>query len=67
MEQHELVKVGLIDARVCSAGTYDEALEWIRTTNPAGTENNWGKNAEGAFAPVACADDKTRTHFMFIC
>lgn len=67
MPLHILTKNGIIDAQVCSAGTNDEALEWIRTTNPAGTTNNWQKNNDGPYAPVPCADDKSRTHYMFIC
>jgi hypothetical protein len=67
MKKHILTKNGIINAQVCSAGTYDEALEFIRGTNPAGTQNNWQKNEEGNFAPVKCADDKERTHYMFIC
>lgn len=67
MEKHILTKNGLMDAQVCSAGTYDEALEWLKTTNPAGTHLNWSKNGEGAFAPIACADHPDRTHYMFIC
>lgn len=67
MEPHLLTKNGVVDAQVCSSGTYDEALEWIRRTNPAGTQNNWSKNESGAFAPVTCADDPRRTHYMFIC
>lgn len=67
MDKHILTKNGLIDAQVCSEGTYDEALEWIQKNNPAGTSNNWSKNEEGAFAPVECADHPERTHYMFIC
>lgn len=67
METHILTKNGLLDAQVCSAGTYDEALAFIQGTNPAGTQNNWQKNEGGNFAPVKCADNPERTHYMFIC
>lgn len=67
LEEHVLTKNGVLDAQVCSTGTYDEALVWIRYYNPAGTANNWGKNEDGPFAPVKCARDSTRTHYMFIC
>lgn len=67
MEKHILTKNGLMDAQVCSEGTYDEALEWIQSTNPAGTSNNWGKNGGGNFAPIKCADHPERTHYMFSC
>lgn len=67
MKKHILTKNGILDAQVCSEGTYDEALEFIRSENPAGTSNNWQKNAEGNFAPIPCADHPERTHYMFIC
>lgn len=67
MEKHILTHNGIMDAQVCSAGTYDEALEFIQGTNPAGTANNWGKNEEGPYAPVPCADHPERTHYMFQC
>ena len=67
MKKHILTKNGLLDAQVCSEGTYDEALEWINSTNPSGTNNGWVKNGEGKFAPVKCADNPERTHYMFIC
>ena len=67
MEKHILTKFGIIDAQVCSEETYDEALDFIRTQYAAGTENNWQKNEEGPFAPVKCADNPSRTHYMFIC
>ena len=65
LERHILTKSGIMDAQVCSEGTYDEALAFIRTTNPAGTTNNWSKNEGGAFAPIPCADNPKRTHYMF--
>lgn len=67
MDKHILTKNGLLDAQVCSEGTYDEALEFIRNDNPAGTKNNWSKNLEGPFAPVKCESYPERTHYMFIC
>jgi len=67
MEKYILTKNGIMDAQVCAEATYDEALEWLRATNPAGTENNWLKNGNGAFAPIACADHPERTHYMFNC
>lgn len=67
MEQHILTKNGIFDAQVCSTGTYDEALDWILKTNPAGTQNNWHKNEEGPFAPVRCQQHPERWHFMFVC
>lgn len=67
MDRHVVTHMGLLDAQVCSEGTYDEALEFIRTQHMAGTSNNWSKNAEGKFAPVQCAEHPFRTHYMFLC
>jgi hypothetical protein len=67
MEKHIITKSGILDAQVCSSGTYDEALDFIQRTNPAGTQNNWMKNEEGDFAPITCADNPERTHYMFTC
>ena len=67
MKRHVLTKMKLVDAQVCSEGDYDEALDFIRQEHPAGTENNWQKNAEGSYAPVRCAEYPERTHYMFVC
>lgn len=67
METFILTKNGLLDAQVCTEKSYDEALAWIQSTNPAGTSNNWQKNSEGAFAPIKCESHSERTHYMFIC
>lgn len=67
MDKHVLIANGVFDARVCSEGNYDEALEFIQNTNPAGTSLNWQKHDEGAFAPAKCAEDPKRTHYMFQC
>ena len=66
-EKHELIGNRIFQARVCSEGTWDEALEWIRQTNPAGTQNNWQKHKGDAFIPVKCSDNPDRWHFMFEC
>jgi hypothetical protein len=67
MEKHVLTHNGLFQAQVCSAGTWDEAEQWIRTTNPAGTTNNWSKYEGETFKPVPCSDNPNRTHYMFEC
>lgn len=67
MEKFILTKNGIVDAQVCAEASYEEALQWIRTENPAGTTGNWHKNEGGNFAPVACASHPERTHYMFIC
>lgn len=56
------------NARVCSSGTWDDALEWVRLHHPAGTSNNWQKKTEPESAmPVICANDPKKKHYMFIC
>jgi hypothetical protein len=66
-EAHILTKNGIFQAQVCSTATWDEALEWLRATNPAGTSGNWQKHDGAAFAPIACAQHPERTHYMFSC
>ncbi len=53
--------------RVCSDGTEQETLDWLRTTSPAGTSNNWQICNEANKRPVPCADNPNRTHYMFTC
>lgn len=65
--KHVLLRNGILNAQVCSCGTWDEALEWIRVDNPAGTSGNWFKDERPEVAPVKCADDPSRTHYMFVC
>jgi hypothetical protein len=67
MDKHIIIAQKLLDARVCSDGTWDEALGWLQRTNPAGTQNNWQKNAAPNFEPLHCADHPERTHYMFTC
>jgi|HubBroStandDraft_6_1064221.scaffolds.fasta_scaffold529609_3 hypothetical protein len=67
-KHHELIYTDILNARICSEGTWDEALEWLRLTNPAGTSNNWKKKDDLPQAlPVACANNSGRTHYMFVC
>lgn len=67
-DEHELIHMDILNARVCSSGTWDEALDWLRATHPAGTSNNWSKKnwLEDA-KPLACASGNGRTHYMFSC
>ena len=67
MEKHLLTKTTLLNAQVCSEGTWDEALAWIQRTNPAGTSNNWQKDGRPEVKPVQCADYPERTHYIFKC
>jgi len=68
MADFDLLRVGILNSQVCSDGTWDEALEWIRRTNPAGTQNNWSKDERPEVAPVPCASNPhTRKHYVFKC
>ena len=64
---HELTRMNILQAQVCSDGTWDEALEWLRKTNPAGTENNWQKDERACVAPVVCGSNPNRKHYVFDC
>ncbi len=66
-QEHELLRWSLLQARVCSSRSWDEALEWLRRTNPAGTEHNWQKDERPEVAPVPCANGGGRTHYVFEC
>ncbi len=65
--QNTLTRMNLLQAQVCSSGSWDDALDWLRATNPAGTQNNWQKDERPEVAPVACADDAKNTHYVFVC
>lgn len=67
MEMHILTKTSILQAQVCSTGSWDEALEWLRHYNPAGTQNNWQKDERSCVAPVQCSDHPERTHYIFNC
>lgn len=67
MEQHILTKNGVLHAQVCSIGTIEEALDWVRTTNPAGTSHNWQISERPEAAPITCASHPERTHYLFVC
>ena len=67
MQKHILTKMTLLNAQVCSEGTWDEALEWIRSENPAGTTSNWVKDESEEMKPVKCDNYEGRTHYIFNC
>lgn len=64
---HVITFVKLLNAQVCSRGTWDEALDFIQRASPAGTSNNWQKDERPEVAPVACLDMPGRTHYIFTC
>jgi hypothetical protein len=67
MEKYMLTIIGMLSAQVCSEGTWDEALAWIRRYNPAGTSNNWCKDTREEVKPVPCEKYPERTHYLFTC
>jgi len=70
MEKHVITSMKLLNCQVCSEGTEEEALAWLRRTSPAGTENNWGQydyEEHPEMKPLTCADHPERTHFVFPC
>lgn len=67
MNQHILTQNKLLCAQVCSEGSEEEALDWLRRENPAGTSNNWQHSNEEGHAPAKCEKYPERTHYMFIC
>ena len=68
----------MIGMRVCacSDATDDEILAHCNRDNPSGTSAGWTsvvRATDGSLfreankAPVQCADDPTRTHFVVLC
>jgi hypothetical protein len=58
----------LLNCGVCAAPgvTYEEALGYVRRTNPAGTSNNWVAIEDGPNT-VDCPDVPGRKHYVFTC
>jgi hypothetical protein len=67
MQDHIITKQSILQCQVCSTGTWDEALEWLQYTNPAGTQNNWQKDERECVAPVQCEEYAERKHYVFNC
>jgi hypothetical protein len=67
--------VGVCHMQVCAVAdaTDEEILEACNRENPAGTSAGWAtvcRSADdfwGKTAPVACADDSSRLHFLVAC
>lgn len=66
-EIHEVIRCGLFDCQVCSTGTEDEALDWLRSASPAGTTYNWQKSDAESHRPVACSNGGGKMHYLFVC
>ena len=67
MKKHMMTMMNLLHAQVCSEGNYNEALEWLRVSNPAGTSNNWQKDERPKVAPIKCEKHTERKHYLFVC
>jgi hypothetical protein len=68
--KHKVIVTKILRIQVCSTGTIDEALEWVRENHPAGTTNNWCKQDNEKLAPVDCedpAEQRGRKHYIFEC
>lgn len=66
-ELHTVMKITIFDVQVCSLASEDDALAWVRDTFPSGTTGNWQKQSEPDLAPITCAADGGRTHYVFQC
>ncbi len=64
---HEVTKYSLLNIQVCSSGTEDEALDWLRSACPAGTSMNWQRQEEPNLKPIACANGNGRMHYVYVC
>ena len=66
----KIVRSTLLNIQVCSSLSEEETLEWVRDKHPAGTTGNWmlqNKGTSRYLAPVQCADDSAKAHYVFIC
>ena len=70
--------LNIFTMQVCavSDATDEEILEACNSENPSGTSNGWThviRKPDGSLgqednkAPVQCADDPNRTHFLVLC
>lgn len=69
-ENCEITRSSLLNIQVCSKLSEEETLEWLRKASPAGTSANWGlqrKDDDNYLAPVQCANDPERKHYIFVC
>lgn len=67
MEKNILTRMGALNCQVCSSESIEEALIWLQSTHPAGTEHNWQIDERECVKPVQCADYPDRKHYIFIC
>ena len=65
MHTFTLTQISVLNAQVCGTGSYDQALKWLNKVHPSGTQNGWSKSKE--LAPVKCADNSNKKHYIFEC
>lgn len=62
--------IGICHMQVCAdkGVSEEEVLREANRQNPSGTMNGWSRiERDGSMAPVACADDPNRMHYMIVC
>lgn len=70
MKEYEIVMMDIFHIGVCTEKAENEALEWVRKTNAAGTTANWGLVDYKEYpqkSPIQCNACKKRKHYMFMC
>ena len=69
-ENCEITMSSLLSIQVCSKLSEEDTLAWLQRVSPSGTTANWqlqDKTRDDYLAPVQCADDPNKTHFIFVC
>jgi hypothetical protein len=61
------VREKLLGVQVCASKgiTIERVVELVNRLNPAGTRNGWV--IDESLAPVVCADDSGRLHYILVC
>ena len=68
----QVLRSSILNIQVCSALPIEEALEALRISHPAGTTGNWqipdyNTDEYKQYAPVQCANDPKKFHYVFFC
>lgn len=62
--------IGICHMQVCAEKDLgeEEVLHEANQQNPSGTFNGWSRiERDGNLAPVVCADDLSRMHYILVC
>lgn len=65
MTKHSILQERLYNVCVCSSGSINDALEWLRTTHESGTKGNWVIDTRPCVSPVKCNLDENKMHYVF--